>query len=590
MIGFALFFAILAALPDIYAFVRDGKRWVPVNAPPYTIGDDYHYYSLLNLVHRRFLNAFSRTYLDVMPLSAITKLQIVGFLFNILPYHIGYILHDRRLGVLFVRIWNTTWLMLALMVFAKLLFGAVQQEASPILLAFSASVFFYAYPLVFVVQRRFPWVTCGSNSIWPNLLRKDHIFSNAEANDLQRAMHMATTGHLFLWASTLLFWCFGQGSLNEFFYLIPAGAGLLLFFTYFPAAAVYGFIYFAGLVVDNQFVIASGWLLICMSLTAGYLRVLFKDNVGKEVFVRSDSEGKFFVFRRGPLVIVVITLLLPLASYALLRNVVTMPVFWVMFFGSGIFVVTILAASHQGNRFWWRGALVVYQLYVVVTGIILFARYVPCCWEWITTSALLVLVLALTFYFFRNAVFLFDTRSTRSPNWIDAQHLSSDCHSGSELIATDSVEIGFYIYLYTGDSCLLKHYSIQNGGYKKNLEEFCLNFKIVGYELSEVLDLFSQHVEEKDWLSRRMEAAHDPFAAGLARIHTLQFMAIYTEFNQRILDDGVFDKNGWTDHAREIISTIWHDIETRTAPTATVITDPDGGLRAALKSQRLNNF
>jgi hypothetical protein len=575
LVSFALFVAILAALPDIYALVRDPKRWVPVNPPPYAIGDDYHYYSILNLIHRRFLNAFSGKNLDILHLSSVAKLQIVGFLFNIPPYHIGYMLHDRRLGILFVRIWNTTWLMLALMVCAKLLFGALQLEASPVLLAFSALAFFATYPL--------PWLVSWSNSIWLNLSRKNHIFFSSSANDLQRAMHMATSGHLLLWASALLIWSFSRGDINNNIYLIPLSVGMLLFITYFPAAFIYGFIYFVGLVADHKFLFAGGWLLIFMGLTALYLRTFFNDAVGKEVFVPHDSGGKIFAVNRKKLVIAAIVLLLPLACYALFKDTVTEPVFWVLFFGSGAFVVTPLIASHQGNRFWQRGAIVIYQLFIVVIGFALLVQYVPFRWKWVLGNSLIFLVIALSLYFYRNAVFLYDIRSTRSPNWIDAQQLSRDFHSDSKLFATDSVEMGFYIYLYTGDSCLLKHYSIQNQGYKKHLGEFCLNFKILGYELSELLDLFSRQIKQKDWVSKRMDVAHNPDAADLARLYTLQFMATYMGFNQRILDDQVFDKNGWNDRAREMITTIWHDIETRTVPTATILCDPDDGLRVVLK-------
>ena len=581
LVGFALFIATLAALPDIYAFVRDCSRWVPVNAPPYVIGDDYHYYSLLNLIHRRLLNVFRETKLDVIPLAIFNKFQIVVFLFNILPYHIGYIIHDRRLGILFVRIWNTTWLMLALMVYAKLLFGALQLEASPILLAFAATLFFFAYPLPLSIRRRFPWIVPFGPAIWTDLLRKDSIFINSQGNDLQRAMHMATSGHLLLWSSALLFWCIGRGSLNEFYYLIPAGAGPLLFFTYFPAAFVYGFLYFAGLVAENQFMVAGGWLLICMGLSVGYLKAIFKDDIGKEVFVTSNSDGRIFEFKR--IGSVAIPLLLPLISYALLKDIVSPPFFWLMFFGAWVFSVSTLAASHQGNRFWVRGALVVYQLFAVVTGIALLERYIPCCKEWVASVALLLLVCAMAFYFYRNAVFLFDACSTRSPNWIGVQQLSHDCLRGSKLIATDSVEVGFYIYLYTGDSCLLKHYSIQNKGYKKHLEEFCLNFKVSGYELSEILDLFSRNIEMSDWFWKRIDALHhSTYPAALTRMRTLQDMATYREYNQRILDDGLIDRNGWTDRGKELISAIWWDIEARKVLVDRVMLDPNRGLREAL--------
>jgi hypothetical protein len=586
LVFFSLFMAILAALQDVYALVRDRKRWVPINPPPYALGDEYHYFSLLNLLHRRLLNVFGGSRLDVIRLAAITKFQIVGYLFNLLPYHAGYILYDRRLGILLVRIWNTSWLMLALMVLAKLLFDAFQLKTSLILLALSASVYFVLYPLCLTIRGSFPWITPCGNSIWRNLLKNDHIFNSAATNDLQRAMHMGTTGHLFLWATALLFWCFGQQFSNDFFYLVPAPAGMMLFFLYTPVAIVYGFIYLASLVANHQFMFAGIWMMIAMGITAVYFRALFKDKFSKEMFVHNDSEGRVIAINYGQLGNVVIVLILPLLSYAIFKDEVTNPAFWVIYFCSAIFVVSNLGASHQSNRFWQRGALVVYQLFVVVTGIVLFVRHDPCCWEWISSSTLLFLISALSFYFYRNAVFLFDESSTRSPEWIDAQQLSRDSNNSSKLIATDSIEIGFYTYLYSGNSCLLQHYSIQNQGYKEHLKTFCLNFKIVGYELNEVLELFSRHIQETDWVLKRMEAAHNPYAVAMAKIYTFQFMATYMEFNQLILDENAFDKYGWTDHGRAIISTIWHETETRTAPPTTVIIiDANGGLHAALRAQ-----
>ena len=222
----------------------------------------------------------------------------------------------------------------------------------------------------------------------------------------------------------------------------------------------------------------------------------------------------------------------------------------------------------------------IYQLYLVASYVALLDHYVSS--YWMMNGAFLLLIFVHIFYFSRNAARLFNNRCSVSPDWVDIRQLSSGCHDVSVMFATDSVEISFYIYLYSGNSCLLKHYSIQNSGYKKQLEDFCLNFKIAGYELKDVQDVFSCHIEYSDWVPRRIEAAHGGYGADLAKIHTLQHMATYREYNQRVLDDDMFNKNGWTSRLMQLIAKIWHDCEARKETTVKSIADPTFDLRAAV--------
>ena len=50
VIIFAIGFSILIEFPLIYARLKDKNTWVPINAAPKMIGDDFYYYSFLQYV------------------------------------------------------------------------------------------------------------------------------------------------------------------------------------------------------------------------------------------------------------------------------------------------------------------------------------------------------------------------------------------------------------------------------------------------------------------------------------------------------------------------------------------------------------
>ena len=105
---FAIVVSILIEAPLVYARLKDKERWVPINSAPWMIGDDFYYYSFLNLHHKKILKRFYKKYHNIYIRSAPSsnKFQLAGVVLNMLPYHLGWMLEDKRLGVLFVKIWN----------------------------------------------------------------------------------------------------------------------------------------------------------------------------------------------------------------------------------------------------------------------------------------------------------------------------------------------------------------------------------------------------------------------------------------------------------------------------------------------------
>jgi hypothetical protein len=196
IIIFSLLVALITLAPEIYALAKSPDEWIPANSPPYMIGDEYHYLSLLNNVHRRFLNLLYGTNLVVPPLSANSKFQYFGYLFNLIPYHIGYLIVDRRVGVLLVRLSNRFLLGISSVAFSMLLYELIGIEAKTDLLLLTYILFFLLFPGPVGLQ--------FTSSIAFQLRNRRHVYDRANANDLTRPMFSETTGPLIISAFAIL--------------------------------------------------------------------------------------------------------------------------------------------------------------------------------------------------------------------------------------------------------------------------------------------------------------------------------------------------------------------------------------------------
>jgi hypothetical protein len=125
----------------------------------------------------------------------------------------------------------------------------------------------------------------------------------------------------------------------------------------------------------------------------------------------------------------------------------------------------------------------------------------------------------------------------------------------SQKIATDSIELAYALDMFSAHDPLLRNYSVQKSGYRTHLISILVNFKVLGYSLDEFISIFTTVVNYQDWLYSR------PFASKSLEkncyIHTLQYLATNREYNYKLIEDGMYNSEGWTDNYIEMLTRMW---------------------------------
>ena len=547
LIVFSAMMSVICSLPDIYALAKNPERWVPVNSPPWMIGDDYHYFSILNLLHRKMLNSLFGYEYKTMPFALFHYFLMVGHVFNLIPFHIGYLLRDRRYGVLFVRLWNSFWLLFGLLVLSRFWLLQLHTDVTPAMLCSVVIIYFICYPG--------PIGYLFINSILANFYKDKHIYKYSQANDLLRALHMGTTATLMVWATIYLVNVFCGAPITTFAFVLLCLVSGLLFFVYFPVAIVFNSMYCALLYINHDYFLCGLWSITCIVISFTYLYVLRYDTVSKEFFAHSDG-GRFFNMNKLFIANTLLVLLFPTSLFMLFKYGPIPRTFILIYVISSVYSVSCMLYKHQGNRFWVRGSVVIYQLCVIVSICALFYAIVPKEIDNLAEILCPFLLIVLAIYFYRNSKQLFTIGATLAPEWIDMDLITRrrDRIIKSKIIATDSIELGYYFPLYTGDHSLLNNYSIQNLGYKEHLKEILLNFLLCGYQKQDICGFFRVETSYEHWVDDRTDIIHRPDFAYHAYMHTLRYMMCNLEYNQAVIDDGMFQNGKWTEKMLNFIS------------------------------------
>ena len=267
----AFIFALLIESPLIYARLKNKNSWVPVNSPPWMLGDDYYYYSILNELHKKFFNKKLKT----SSLSIFIAFQYFGYLINLIPYHLGYLIEDKRLGVLFVKLWNRAFLFVSILICSQQVQYLLDYKFSfeKLIVIFLLYFFFYPGPISLLSIR---------NGIAFNVFNPKHMFNMAHTNDLTRGMHSETTAPLLLMLTGLTLNALSQNPEYLHFYILVFS--LILFFQYFPAFVVYSSFCLLLLIFLNQFILALILAALYFFLSLFYLKILSKCGVFSELF------------------------------------------------------------------------------------------------------------------------------------------------------------------------------------------------------------------------------------------------------------------------------------------------------------------
>lgn len=547
----ALGLALASCIQDLYGIFRSQRCWIPVNAPPKMIGDDYHYFGLLTLLHRRFLNRLLGMNLRVIPFSIATRFQMAGMLVNLLPYSVGYLFGDRRYGILGVRLFNRYWLFLGAMLNALLVVPGGDPDLSVIIAAIVTCLFFLFYP---------PPVTSSFKlSIAWNLGNRRHALERASSNDLTRAMFSETSGPLIVW---ILFFCLvwiENGTSLAFAAALTLTT--LAFFTYWPISVVAVFlVLLSGILAHQWLVVLIIPAFLCATML--YYRTLRTSATGEAFFVGKDPR-KSVTFDRNLLANTRSTLFASLLILGLSLHFGIHSAFAILMFGLSVFVLFRSVDGHHLSRVWERGAQIPFALLLTVQSAALILAFVNLSRISVVWPAvlLLLLVMIICLFEYNQATFLWNARANLLDEAIVEKLYARRKGTDSRTIATESIEEANAILLYSCDWTDLHNFSIQSGDTESHLYSILRNFKTLGWSQSEVIDVLTIRVDYVDWLNSR-PIGPESEAGPLAYAHTLQFWATNREYNHWLTQHAYYDvESGWSSSYRSLLLSIWIELD-----------------------------
>jgi len=542
---FAIVLSILIELPLIYARLRDKKRWVPINSAPWMIGDDFYYYSFLNLYHKKLLKKFYKQYHHIyirrVPISI--TFQLAGVILNMIPYHLGWMLEDKRLAVLFVKIWNRFLLFISIYFCAFSILDLLGSTMSTVEYFGLTLLFFAIYPGP---------LSLSKNGLLWNSFNNKHLFDYAQVNDLTRGMHSETTVPILFFAIATLLSAVGMQQIA-----IAIGIfSIILYFQYFPAFIVFGLLSITILVYYHFFVVAIliGSAFFLMALY--YVYILGKCKVSSELIVHDDGRKLFRFGKRSSVEFLIISAVC-LAIYFQYKN----PTLTILVSISSLFFLTNFLFKHQLSRFWDRGATSIVQLIMASVCVKEVFEY-NSNYLYIMVALLLSLIIL---YFSRNTLFLWDKSSTKTVN--EAAVNSLVMNSKSELVyVTDNLELSSYIDLYTNDRPLILNFMLQTKGYKDHLVDICLNYKYLGYNLEAFLGFLTGPAG--DWRSLK---ARENIDESYTYRHEVQYLSTCYLFNHKIIIDGMFVDSKWTNQYVSFLKDTWESVRIGDCPNFKIV-------------------
>jgi len=515
----ALLFALIINFSDLYAIIKDEKAWTPVNYPPYSIGDDYHYYSSMNALMQHIQKKFGLLRETNLFLTPPNYLTIGSLLINLPVYYLGMKLFDQRYSVLFVRIFNAILLFLSISCLLYVLNLNKLLLNDYYIMSLTIMVFLL-YPVSFDIRYLI------KRTILFNVLNKKHSDTHAGANDLVRGVIQSTSAPvLLLVISYFVFFIQTSNAILPLEILLVLN--IFLYFVY----SILGSVFFIFVVTINAL---SYWYLDIVRLE--FLEVIILTFINILFFllqrkllsgvVSSQEVFKLEMFSKFSARKYFYTLLTLLFSLVLFLSF-TMDLMLLLLLSATFFVVFDLLLGDHGGRFWYRGMLVIYTVFLInyVNDIFYIDMY-----NYLFYIELFVLII----YFYTNTLYLYEKKAKIAVSK-KALELAIN-YKTDKVIITDSIDLIWYMCLYSNNKMLFVHYSLQGNGYKRQMSDFIVMLLLLEYSKEEIYEIFNIY-NEKTNMSVYSEK-------NLKRMQLLLFMVLYKRYNYHMKDDGMLNSNG----------------------------------------------
>ncbi|MCD4795140.1 MAG: hypothetical protein K8R54_18050 [Bacteroidales bacterium] len=543
----AFIFAFVINLPDLYPILINLEAWVPVNSPPYSIGDDYFYFGILNKMSQVGIS-LPQDHYNGSNLLSHEFVRILAYLINLPFYKIGCLILDQRLGIFFVRFFNAFFLYLSIIYFLNKLSSLLKTVQSKVYIHFMAVVFFFFFTKLYP-----PYSHIFNLRAW---FSPSYIFYHGQFNDLSRAIISGTSGTAILFAIGYIIFIFQNYEKTDKHFYIPLLLFTILAFIHVPSAII--LIFISGLIILFRykllvFIKHKYKVLLMIFVFGGIILfqkiVLASSEMGKELFDTTidlslimPNESSSLIRIKRIAILAIFPYFLPIVSFYFFRKKMPKYVF-IIFFALTIFSISTIFQSTHYSRFWYRGAIIpyiVFSVFFVVQILIKISQKFASnkVIKTITIVMLFIVWGVMTGFFYLNAKYLTKNyfRSTNMPEL--SQYIISD-NDNNNLLLTNSGNVIYFVNCYSHHRLVFQDYSFQPHGYKKNLTRVMENFALLGVSKERFIELFKKHSYESvsDWGAGRPYTNKDVELFTKSYIYSLYFLSTYYTYNEMLQDD-----------------------------------------------------
>lgn len=535
----SLIFSGLTVSPELYSLVRAPQYWIPLNSHPITVGDDYHYFAILNrlsnlrLKNRKFGFAFEQ------PARA-NVTQTLPQLLNLVPFSIGQALLDKRFGLLLVRLFNRfAFFFSCALVSEQVAIRFFENNPKQFIVSASGLFLYLLFPGPFTLNTR--------RSLLRNLSNPQFIFEKNRTSDLSRAYVLETVLPIYLFSTYLLL---RYSHIHNLFIGLAIFLSIFNLLAYPPLGLVYLFQAFS-IAILSSFQVTDMLPIILF----GVLFLFLLDR-----YIRGDSYGQETYTVKN----------LPRAGIKLTKwNLaeVALVIFAVMFFlvlnlqfGEftgliGILIIFDLTSHHNFSRIWFRGAAPVFQLYSLtffLSSIYGFTKF--------GFFALSAFFFALLIYFYiRQSRVLYDIGYfSVIPEYRDIFKLLIQKSVGSQpvLLVSNDTEILKLASIYSCHHVYGLHHGLSQNNFEDQLVIMANTYIFLGLSFDQFQSDFTFPFDYFDYLNLRRTKFSYPVPYGISSF-CKQMFATYSIFNEEISNRGYLLDRKWTSAFDLELKRIW---------------------------------
>lgn len=497
-IGFScLFFVLLANVADLYCLALDFRHWVPVNTPPMSIGDEYHYFSVQKMI------AFWQ-FSDVSPIE---YSRFVPYFINSPVYYIGSVLFDTRFGIYFVRMFNMGFLFFSLFYFLEVIRKLNGWTKNSYLTIFSIFAIFYGFKGVLSLFMANELVSLWKSiSLNPFRYLGDYsyLYHMSSLNYLARGINASTTSPIML----LIFaFRLNHKSIHLMQYIVLL---IILAFTCMPVAVAFGLI--------STFLDVYGkvpWRTVLINATVGGLVGIFI-LIMQRYYMFSNCEAAQEVIDMGfklrfSMAYFSALFLALLISYFGRKNI-SKSVCGVFILLSFFHPLSYVLGSLHSTRLWLRSTVIIYLTLLIYLLIVLVFKGINILLKG-RPHAIRAIIIIFVFGFcivilnfsIRNAMYL----AVHKERFVDDSKtldllLSNDTAS---IVVTNSPNISMLTEIYSiNQKPLMRNFTLQSDGYKVNFARAIVNFELLGITQEQLLNKMRKHSTRYDWLLKRIDS------------------------------------------------------------------------------------